>query len=380
MSVIWIDEADALQEFVDDLEGEEAIAVDTESDHFHAYNAQVCLIQVASPDVAALIDPLALSDEAMDPLFDLFEDPSVVKILHSCRNDVREIDRDYGVPINNVFDTQIAAKFIGYERNALSWLLEELLELKLGKQYQRFDWTRRPIPPEPQEYAALDVIPLFDLRNRFLDELGEWTEPCIQTCQHFAATSGYEESPFDPEDWRRIKGAEKLDGQTRAIVRELHIVRHELLEDVNRAALHVFDNRALKHIATQKPTSKSELSRTKGLAPALADYGGDRILDAVERGKSAEIPAKRRPRTSAPRMSDEARDLYDALNTWRNDTSNESHLPSEFIATNSTLREISIAPPDDVSGLTHFQDMQPWQAKRFGDQIMQVIDQHAHRA
>ncbi len=376
MDVIWIDEVEALRGFVDEISHEEAIAIDTESDHFHAYNARVCLIQVASPERAALVDPLALDAEDLDPLFDLLEDSSTVKILHSCRNDVREIDRDYGVAIHNVFDTQIAAKFIGHDRNALSWLLEELLGLKLGKQYQRFDWTRRPIPPEPREYAALDVIPLFDLRERFLDELGDWVEPFRETCTHYAATSGYEASEFDPEDWRRVKGAEKLDGRSRAVVRELFIVRHELLEDVNRAALHVFDNRALKNIAKERPTTRKDLGRTKGLAPALASYGGEKILAAIERGLSAEVPPKRRPRQRAPRMSDEARALYDDLNSWRNETAHASHLPSEFIATNSTLRKISLEPPRSLEELGRFEDILPWQRERFGSEILEIIDAH----
>src|SRR5690554_5698562 len=204
MKTMWIDTVAGLNGSCEVLRNSDVIGVDTEYDHFHAYQPLVCLIQVATPEVAALIDPLTLDAEALAPLFEIFEDDGQVKIIHSANSDLNELSRDYGISVRNVFDTQIAARFLNYERHGLSWLLEELLGVKAGKQFQRFDWTRRPIPSDAQGYALGDVVDLFELRDRFSKELAEacWDDLFAQQCAFVAETSVYREVPFDVERWR----------------------------------------------------------------------------------------------------------------------------------------------------------------------------------
>lgn len=374
MNPIWIDDPQKLGDFIDDFYGIDVIAVDTESDHFHAYQARVCLIQVATPSRVALIDPLALDAQDLAPLFDVFADDTITKILHSCRNDVREIDRDYKVPINSVFDTQIAAKFVGTERNALGWLLKDRIGVDVAKKYQRYDWTRRPIPTEPQKYAAQDVIHLFELRDQFLNELGEWQTPFEQMCQHVAANSDYEEKLFDPEDFRRVRGTKKLDDASRAAARELFIARHELCETINKAALHVFQNKALIELAKTRPKSADNLRRIKGLAPALVEFGADRILQAIRDAESADVPPADPPRAERTRTPDDEKARFNALKSWRNNTAEKLGLPPVLIATNSTLQDIAAQKPATPEQLARVHDVLPWHVERFGKKMLEIVN------
>ncbi len=378
MDAIWIDDVDALREFCSKLEDATAIAVDTESDHYHAYDPQICLIQVASRDHAALIDPIRLDDEDLGCLFDLLEDPDVVKILHSARNDIGELDRDYGVRIHNLFDTQVAARFLGYERCSLDWLLEEIVGVKPSGKFGRFDWTMRPIPEDARYYAVMDVAHLHDLRDHFLDELEEtgWARAFDETCEYFARSSDYEPVEFDPEGWRRLRGADDLNGPGRAAARELFALRHEICRRLNRAAVHIFDNNALVDLARRRPTSPSGLRDVRGRIVAQVRHEeGDAIIEAIERSRNGEIPPEKPPRESGGRrrISPEERERYNALRKWRNETAEQYDIPPAYVATNATLSEIARVNPAETSKLGQFEPLLPWQIEQFGEEMIGIL-------
>lgn len=372
---LWIDRPQQLREFCASIEGD-VIAVDTESDHFHSYNAQVCLIQVGTPERSALIDPFEIDGDELQPLFALLRDPRMTTLLHSARNDIMELDRDYGVGIANLFDTQIATKFLGYERTALSWLQEELVGSKPSGKYQRFDWTTRPIPEKARAYAVADVADLFPLHERFVPELRDsgWLEPFRQHCAYVATVSEFEPTPFDPEGWRKVGSKWKLDGPGRAALRELFVARHEICTEENRAGLFIFPKKALLQLAEARPTSIDELYDIRKLPEETVARHGDKILEAVERAKHAEIPPEKPPRQERRRPSRDESARFDALRNWRNRTAKKLDLPGQLIAVNATLSEIAADPPETVEGLDAFIAILPWHREMFGEEIIGVLE------
>lgn len=375
MDCNWIDTPEALRDFCGSVQGD-VLAVDTESDHFHAYQAQVCLIQVATPRDAALIDPLALQEAHLEPLFDLLEDASVTKILHAARNDIIEIDRDWAVGINNLFDTRTAARFLGYRRNSLDWLLDEIVGVSSPGKFQRFDWTTRPLPDKARRYALADVLHLFDLREVFLEELETtgWRRAFEQRCANVARTSEHEPKPFDPEGWRDIKQGRDLDGRGRAALRELYLWRHELCEDLNRAALHVFPNHVMAKVARRQPTTLDQLGEIKGMPRKTLEHNGQAILEIVERARTKDAPpARRSRRNSSRRRSRDEKEIYNALRRWRNDIAEDLQIPSEFIATNAVIRDIAADPPETLDDLRAFPTILEWHVDQFGDEILAIL-------
>jgi ribonuclease D len=375
MQTEWIETGSRLSAFLEQGAGE-ALAVDTESNHFHAYRARVCLIQLAHPEGVGLVDPLSMSRGELAPLFDRLEDASMPKVLHAARNDIIEFNRDWGITLRNLFDTRTAARFLGYRRNSLDWLLEELVGVDQTGSFGRFDWTQRPVPEDARHYAAMDVAHLLELRETFLVELDAsgWLDPFRQQCAHVAEQTEYQVNGFDPEGWRDIKQGRDLDGRGRAALRSLYQWRHEVCVEQNRSALHVFNNRALVRVARQRPDDLKELKAIKGVPGGLVDRRGEEILEALARSSGTDAPSRHRRSRRGRRKSEAESDRYDALRDWRNQTSEAFDLPPEFIATNATLAEIAADPPDSVDELERFDDLLEWHRRLLGPEIMDVLD------
>ena len=373
MSALWIDDPERLAEFCDSVPEGGIIGLDTESDHFMAYRPSVALIQVATVDEAALIDPYALETEDLEPFFELIEEPSIIKILHSCRNDISELDRDFGIDVSNIFDTQIAARFLNYEKVSLDALLDVCCGLKISKKFQRFDWTRRPLPQGPLDYAAGDVLHLMDLRERLMSELDEagWLQPFREQCSYEVGESGYSHNEFNPEGFRKLKGARDLDGRGRAAARALYVYRHELCDRIDRMPLHVFENRALLEIAKKRPTSVEQLQKIRGLSEQTKKRNAHDILRVVAESLEAPIPPERL-RSKSKRPSPEQTDRLKALSDMRAGLGSEIDLPLDLLLNRSTLEYLA-AKPEAVDELERVPGLLPWQRERFGARLVTVL-------
>lgn len=372
----WINEAAHLEEFCASISEGDIVAIDTESDHFFAYRPYVALIQLATVEEAALIDPLALSEDDLEPLLALVDDASVVKIMHSARNDIGELDRDWGVAPQSVFDTQLAARFLNYEKFSLDALLGVTAGIKLNKKYQRFDWARRPIPAEARDYAVQDVVHLFDLRARLLRELEAegWLDAFREHTEHLIASSGYQETPFDTERWRKLKGAKELDDRGRAALAALYEYRHELCDQIDRAPLHVFDNGALVAVARARPTSLAALERIKGVRTQTARRNGADILAVLRAAEDAPIPPAKPPRTggSNRRRTPQEKARLSAMLQLRHELAAQVNLPVDFIAARDALEEIATLGPQSSDDLGGIERLMQWQRELFGDQLVQA--------
>lgn len=370
----WIEDGPQLEEFCRNL-GDGPVSLDTESDHFHAYQAQVCLFQVAEGQREALIDPLALDHQELEPLFDVLRNPDVLKILHAGRNDINEIDRDYGIELRNLFDTQIAARFVGTDGFSLDWMLEKLLDVEAPGGFKRFDWTTRPLPDRAKQYAVTDVRYLENLRDGFRIQLEkkDWLEAFRQQCEYIAGSVRYEADDFDPDGWRSIDGSDDLEGPGRATLKVLYRYRHELCQERNRSAVTFFPNGALLRLAVVRPTSRDQVRDVSGVPSGLAKDHGEELAEVIRQSHDEDHPPEERPQTSHERPPAEESDRYHALRQWRNETAEHLGIPTEFIATNDTLSTIAANPPEDLDDLGTFDAVLPWQVDQLGEEILRVL-------
>src|SRR5439155_270413 len=166
----YIRTAEALAESVAAFRRQPLVGADTEAASFHRYRDRIFLVQLSSRDGrTAIIDPLALPDLA--PLGELLADPAVEKVFHDADYDLRILDRDYRFRAARIFDTRIAAQLAGEPAVGLAALLEKYVGVKLAKEHQKADWSRRPLPPAMLEYAAADTQHLPALRDALRDRL-----------------------------------------------------------------------------------------------------------------------------------------------------------------------------------------------------------------
>ncbi len=201
------------------------LAIDTEADSMHHYREKVCLLQLTVDGRNWIIDPLA--DLDLEPLIRLLEERDL--LLHGADYDLRLLGRAWRFRPRRVFDTMLAAQLLGWEQFGLAALVRELCAVELPKDFQRADWSRRPLPETLLDYAAADTHYLprvaAELRRR-LEKKGRlpWhAETCARLLEATARVRPDEGEPA-PDAWR-IKGGKHFTGRAAAVLRELWLWR-----------------------------------------------------------------------------------------------------------------------------------------------------------
>ena len=277
-----IDTDDAFCRLLERLEREPALAVDTESNSFHAYFEKVCLIQLSTEEADDAVDPLRVD---VRPLGKLFADPAVEIVFHAADFDIRGLKRDYGMKFTRLFDTMLAAKLLGYPQMSLAALVRRHFGTTLKKEHQRSDWGKRPLSAAQLEYAYKDTRFLLALREVLRGEL-ERTGRAAEAERVFKRQVACEprKKRFDKEGFRRLRGFAALDAAQRELVCALYLLREERARTVDRPPFKVFGDEAIIELARLRPRGEDELLRVRGIGARTVQLHGEAILRAV--GKS----------------------------------------------------------------------------------------------
>lgn len=338
--------------------GTGSLAVDTERASGYRYGNSAYLIQLyrTGCDVF-LIDPIAVSD--LSQILEVFGETEW--ILHAATQDLpclREINLNPSV----VFDTELAARLLGFERVGLGSVVENLLGITLEKAHSAADWSTRPLPTPWLEYAALDVALLPQLRTRLHDELVAQDKLSF-ALQEFAALERWQPKPAEPEPWRKLSGLHAVKHpKNLAIARELWIARDALAQERDTAPGRLLPDASIIAVALTPPRSASHLSSMKEFRGRASRSELPRWWDAIYRAKTAEnLPD--RSRRSADEMPPhrvwaqrfpEADARLKATRSALSQAAEEWNIPIENILTPATLRSIAWKPPSqpDVAGIS----------------------------
>ena len=304
---LWIDTPVGVREAADRCAVSSRIALDTEADSMHSYFHKVCLIQVSANGYHMVIDPLAVEPGGLRPLWEVVSDPAVPLLMHGADYDIRILDRDYGVRIAGLQDTQIMAQLLGEEKTGLAALLEKELGVLLDKKYQRADWGRRPLNAAQLAYAAADTAHLGDLVERLkarLLALGRW-EWAEQDFRKLESVRHSIAGP-DPLDFERIKGGRSLRGTARDRLFSLHQWRDQKAQSRDVPPFKVLGNKPLLAMAETPPSNLEELGEVEGVGPRAVHRWGRDLLRVVKRPGSA--PERvRPPRPPTPNAAERKR-------------------------------------------------------------------------
>ena len=219
-AIQYIDTPAQLSDLCEQIKKESWVALDTEFLREKTYYPKFCLLQIATPEWVACVDPIALPN--LEVLFDVLYDPSITKVFHSCRQDLEIFFQAAGKLPSPIFDTQVAAPLLGFQDNpGYAMLVSSLLSINLNKAHTRADWSKRPLTEAELEYAADDVIYLcqiYQLMVQKLTALGriDWLE------HDFAELTNPEMYIVNPENaWYKVKGKNKLTGKQLSIIQTL---------------------------------------------------------------------------------------------------------------------------------------------------------------
>ncbi len=278
---MWINTDLHLAEAAEGWMRSDAIAVDTEFVRTQTFYADPGLIQVSDGEQVWLVDPIAIADFA--PLARLFTDRSVVKVFHSCSEDLELLMRLVGVAPRPLFDSQLGAAFVGlgfsmgYQR-----LVAELLGLDLPKDETRSNWCHRPLTPSQLHYAALDVYYLMQVYRVLVDRLEGSAKLDWVLEEGDSLASGAEKPVVIEEYFRQVKVAWKLFPDQLAVLRSLCTWREGRARERNLPRGRVVRDSVLWDIAKYLPTTISQLKRIPEFPPSLAQREGEFLLGLIK--------------------------------------------------------------------------------------------------
>lgn len=282
----YVDGAAALDELCARIRNKPWLALDTEFIRESTYYPRLCLLQFATDDVIACVDPLALAH--LDPLAEILFDPAVIKIFHACSQDMEIFYHAYGKLPGPVFDTQLAAPLLGMQSQpSYAGAVQELLGTALSKSHTRTDWCRRPLSPAQIEYALDDVRYLGPLYLKLRTEL-EARGRLAWLLEDFAALSDPERYRNPPElAWRRIRATGKLTGKRLATLKSLAAWREERARREDRPRGWILADEALVDIARMGPDDAEQLASLRSVKrQTMQDYGSE-ILSLIRLAKAA---------------------------------------------------------------------------------------------
>lgn len=278
----FVDQPDTITE---NLKNHGQLGVDTEFVREKTYFAQLCLVQVATPDHIYCVDPLTDNDQ--EAYWKALLTSSW--IVHSARQDIEVILQTTGSMPAEIFDTQVAAGLLGFPAQiGYAGLVKELFDIDMAKTHTRADWTRRPLPEAFLQYAAEDVEFLLragEMLGERLDKEGrlDWAK---QDSRLLLDPILYEVGGDHAID--RLKGARNFRGRRRAAAVRLALWREAEAIRRNRPRQWILRDNVLLDVAYQLPTSEKQLADIDGMPSRFANRVGKQLLDEVAASSAAE--------------------------------------------------------------------------------------------
>ena len=323
-----------LAAFTEELSRHRTIGLDTEADSLHSYREKVCLVQVSSPDGVWLVDPLAPGID-MSGFYASLAAHTIV--IHGADYDLRLLGRHPSFGASDIFDTSIAARFIGLVQIGYAALVQKFFRVTLCKASQRADWGRRPLPQRMEEYALNDVrylLPLADILSNRLRELGRWE--WYQQSRDAMVRSAREPRERDMENAWRITGSSKLSPREAAILRALWHWRETEASAWDRPTFHVMSNERLLEAARSAAAGRNiQTHRMPSTRCARLREAADRALELPEN----EWPVFERERKTRPSNA-ECR-CFERLREKRDAVAKDLGIDPALIASRLTLMSVA---------------------------------------
>lgn len=342
-------------------------ALDTEFVGERTYLPRLCLVQVATTDFIALVDTLAVG--VLDPLWDLVADPSVGKVLHAAREDLRLAYFGGGKRLPaGIFDTQIAAGLIGLPSYPLSYarLAEALMGVKLNKAETRSEWDRRPLTPAQLEYARDDVrylLPIEDKLHRLLDRMDrqEWL---AEEMARFSEARTYEVAP--EEAYLRLRNARGFTARPTALLRAVAEWREYEAAARDIPVRSLLRDEVVIELAQRPPRRLTDFKRVRGF-PETEDLSlGPPILDALNAARALDEDQLPPPLASGgPDETPRERVLGDLLYAIGEALCLERNLAPELALTKADA--LALARSQEGGALRA-----GWRARAVGDDLKQI--------
>jgi ribonuclease D len=342
------------------------VAFDTEFHGEKTFYPRLCLLQFATKDEVAVVDPLALED--LSPLSAFLHDPAVLKVVHAGSQDMEILLRVTGALPAPVFDTQVAATVAGLpHQSSLASIVKEFLGMDLPKASRYTDWSRRPLSQAQLEYAANDVRFLPAVHDAIVATLErenriEWLAPELA---RVSDPANYRQEP--EEQFRRVKGHSALDRRSLGALLHLAAWRDREAQRRDLPRRWVVGDETLIELARSRPDTEEGILAVRGASGKIRPKDARGILDAVAAAEAMteeELPRlpKRRRRPA------DAESVVDLLNALVRVRARENGVAGQTLAPRSELDRLADGETEGVPILAG------WRKTMVGDELLALLE------
>jgi len=368
----FIDSDAELKNVCDDLLKEKIIGVDLEADSMHCFKEKICLIQVATAKEAFLIDPFEIKE--VSSFINMLENNDVIKVFHGADFDIRSLDRDYHVQVQNLFDTEIACRFLGIRERGLAALLKRNFNVDADKKYQKADWAKRPLKQGMIQYCVGDVaylVKLHDIIHQKLVSMGRlsWAKEEFEIQEQVR----YENNHVLPL-FRKFKGAGKMDSRSLAVLENLLQVRLSIAKKKDQPLFKIMSNSSLMTMAHEKPVTIDQMLRIRAISPKQADMYGKLCQEAIVKAINLDhkqLPSY--PKTRKPRKDARVQERIEQLKKMREKLSRSIGIEPGFLLNNALIGSIAFKNPATFDDLLRIEHIRSWQVEIIGRDIISTL-------
>lgn len=355
-------DAAELAEVVAELRDEPVLALDTEFHRERTYFPKIALVQLAWRDRVAIVDPIAVD---LAPLAEILEAPATTTVIHAASQDLEVLLRACGTVPRVLFDTQIAAGFLGMSNPSLGSLVEREVGIRLPKGDRLTDWLQRPLTPAQLSYAASDVAHLVEIHATqvaALEARGRlaWAE---DECEALRVKARISRPP--EEAWTRIKEARQLRGPARDVARAVAAWRERRAIEVDQPVRFVLADLAIVAIAQRAPRTPEDLRSIRGVDERHAKGETARqLLEAVAEGLASPIDRSEVPTNGE--ISRELRPAVGLVSSWISQLARDEGIDTALLATRSDLEAF-------LRGDADARLAEGWRGELVGEPIRRLI-------
>jgi ribonuclease D len=340
------------------------IGLDTEFVREKTFYSRLCLIQISTNDEIFCADPMPLGPPDQGEALQFWQSlMGKAWVLHSGRQDVEVLYQSSNRMPAEIFDTQVAAAFLGYQPQiGYGNLVAELFDVELAKSHTRADWSRRPLPLSFIEYAAEDVLYLLPAREMLgerLDKLGRlaWA---MEDSADLLQVSLYENDPQFAVN--RLKGAGKLRGSARAAAVELATWREKEALRSNRPRQWILRDAAIIDLACSEASDVNALQSVSGLGSRTIERAGDQLLQIL--ADAANSNSEYHP---PPRPNESQKALLNNMHRRVSVCAKDLGIATEILA---PKKELSAA----MLGVRDSRIFKGWRRSIIGDDLLRLLD------
>ncbi|PHP66916.1 ribonuclease D [Zhengella mangrovi] len=356
-----------LRNTVDLLSKSEFVTVDTEFIRETTFWPELCLIQMATPDETALVDPLAPGLD-LQPFFDLMADERITKVFHAARQDIEIIVHLGDLVPHPVFDTQVAAMVCGFgDSVSYDQLVQKITKVQIDKSSRFTDWRRRPLSDKQLTYALADVTHLRDVYAYLAAELerenrAHWLKEEMDV---LTSRETYELHPDDA--WRRLKMRVRKPLEL-AVMQKVAAWREHEARNRNVPRGRILKDDGIYEVAQQRPETVEALGRLRSIPKGWERSGAAQgLLDAVRSALS--IPRDDLPKVPRPAQQPEGTGAAtELLKVLLKQVAEQEGVAAKVLATSDDIEKLAgEGEKADVPAL------HGWRREAFGEKALKLI-------